>query len=92
MTPKLQFLFNLSNIIPDLSGGLVEQLHVWLHSTGTLHIAPLIFLCCPFCITRLFSVPQEFVQVSLMQQVQQGFHQQINYSQQLDMVVDLFSF
>ena len=23
------------------------MLHVWSHSIGTLHMAPLIFLCCP---------------------------------------------
>ena len=41
------FLILEARIIPDLSGGGGNMLHVWSHSIGTLHMAPLIFLCCP---------------------------------------------
>ena len=49
------FLFSFNSIIPDLSGGRGNILHVWSHSTGILQIAPLIFLCWPLGMTIIFS-------------------------------------
>ena len=43
-------------IIPDISKGQGKMLHVWLQFTGTLHMAPLIFLCYPFGLTIVFQI------------------------------------